>query len=300
VVPRAGVRGTWYLDGPPGAPETNEVDRVVYGLGAEASVKFWRKWTDVQVPALGIRGLRHMAQPFVDYHWTPRPDVRPGELYQFDTYRYAPLVDGSSILVSRYRPLDLGEDNAIDAHDKQNTLRFGLRQQLQTQRDGITWNLMELEAWSDWHIEREPAMDEFGDVFGTVRLQPVGWFRAETVARFDPNAGKLRELNTALQVHQGDRWSAGLGTRFLEQDSNLLSVDFAVRLGRRWVFQTYQRFDMQDGQWEEQEYMLRQETHDWFINYGVRFRGERINEDEITVFLSVTLKAFPGVRIGLN
>jgi O-methyltransferase involved in polyketide biosynthesis len=57
---------------------------------------------------------------------------------------------------------------------------------------------------------------------------------------------------------------------------------------------------MSDGQWEEQDYGLRQELHDWFIEYGFRYRSERTRRDEMAVYFSVTLKAFPGVSLGVN
>jgi hypothetical protein len=46
--------------------------------------------------------------------------------------------------------------------------------------------------------------------------------------------------------------------------------------------------------------MLRQETHDWFVNYGFRYRSQRTQSDEMTVFFSVTLKAFPGYTLAVN
>ena len=57
---------------------------------------------------------------------------------------------------------------------------------------------------------------------------------------------------------------------------------------------------MQDGEWEEQQYLLRQETHDWFINYGLRYRSQRTKEDEATFFVSVTLRSYPGVGLNFN
>ena len=46
--------------------------------------------------------------------------------------------------------------------------------------------------------------------------------------------------------------------------------------------------------------MLRQETHDWFVNYGFRYRSQRTQSDEMTVFFSVTLKTFPDYTLAMN
>jgi hypothetical protein len=80
----------------------------------------------------------------------------------------------------------------------------------------------------------------------------------------------------------------------------LITADFTCRLGRWWVAQIYKRVDMQDGQWEEQDYSLRQETHDWYITYGFRYESQRSNSDNATGYISFSLKAFPGVRLSAN
>jgi hypothetical protein len=118
--------------------------------------------------------------------------------------------------------------------------------------------------------------------------------------RYDPHDSEWEELNTSVNVGDPDAWSVGVGTRYLREDSNLVSLHAAARISRHWSVQTFQRFDMEDGQWEEQEYSLIQETHDWYISYGVRYRDQRTRDDELVAFVSVVLKAAPGVRIGIN
>src|ERR1017187_4768934 len=120
------------------------------------------------------------------------------------------------------------------------------------------------------------------------------------------NAGLVREFNNELRIIDTDRWIFGVGTRYLKDDSNLVTVDLAYRLTRRWTARAYERFDMQDGTWEEQEYTLRQETHDWYIDYGFRYLGRHeqaglpTQKHEMTVFFSVTLKAFPNNILTVN
>jgi hypothetical protein len=62
----------------------------------------------------------------------------------------------------------------------------------------------------------------------------------------------------------------------------------------------YQRFDFQDGTWEEQDYMLRQETHDWYVSYGFRYLNQRTHDHNMAVFVSLTLKAYPGATLAAN
>ena len=82
-----------------------------------------------------------------------------------------------------------------------------------------------------------------------------------------------------------------------------LRVDWAYKLSRHWTAHLYERVDAQDGTWEEQEYTLRQETHDWYITYGFRYleqRNRRKHAHEMTAFFSLTLKAYPEAVIAVN
>lgn len=298
VTPRAGLGGTYYSDAPATA-ETDRVRRALHHVGVEAAFKVARTWPGARCAPLQIDGLRHIVQPFADYHWTPRPDNGTNEVFQFDTLRTAPLRSGDSLLVTRYSPTTYPGFNTIDAIDRMHFVRFGLRQKVQTRRAGQTVDLVEVEGWTDYRVERETEAGEndFTDVFATVRMRPHDRVVLDTFARYDLPQSVWRELNCEARVLHGDRWSVGAGTRFIKDDSNLVTFSSAWRLGRRWTAQTYQRVDMEDGVWEAQEYTLRQETHDWFITYGVRVSGERIQSDEVTAYVALTLKAFPGVTL---
>ncbi len=298
VVPRAGVRGTYYLNAPDGAPDTNEVHRLMANVGVESSFKISRTWDDVENKTWDIHGLRHIVEPFVDYQWVPSPSADANDLFQFDTYRYLTLMDGSRMLLARYRPLDFPANTAIDALGRQNTARFGVRQTLQTRRNNQPWDLATLELWTDYNFEETAWGKDFADLFATLRLSPSRWWTLDTGARWGIEDQRLRELNAGLLVHDEGRWSVDIGTRYLDNYSNLVGGLFSYRLSRHWTFVMNQRLDMQDGTWEEQEYMLRQETHDWYLNYGFRRTGQRIRSDENTFFFSVSLKAYPSVRIG--
>jgi LPS-assembly protein len=300
VVPRAGARETYYLRGPAGAPDTNEIHRAIYDLGLETSFKMSRTWDDVQSTRWRIDGLRHIVQPFANYSWVPSPSVKSNEVFQFDTVRSITLSNSTMLSLTRFSPIDFPAFNTIDGIDKENVVRFGLRQKLQTRRDGRPWDLAELTGWTDWRIEQTGDHRDFNDLYGMLRLRPVDWISLDLYGRYDMNNGLLQEFNTSAQVVKTDLWAVGLETRLLRHDSNLVGLSQRYRLSRRWTVQTYHRVELQDGQWEEQEYMLEQETHDWLINYGVRLRNQRTQKDEVAFFVAVTLKAFPGAKLGVN
>jgi LPS-assembly protein len=306
VVPRAGIRGDYYSRAPSDAPETQDVTRVVYDVGADTSFKISRQWDDVHNNFLQIDGLRHILQPFADYQWVPRPDQSTNDLFQFDAVRNVTLLGGDTLSVTRYSPLAFPENDQIDSITGEDTIRFGLRQTLQTRRDNQAWNLIDLTGWTDYEVERTAGESDFSDFFGTAEIRPYRWLSLDTFGRYQINGGIMREFNTALRLIDADRWSFGLGTRYLRGDSNLVSVDWAYKLSRHWTAHLYERVDMQEGLWEEQEYTLRQETHDWYITYGFRYQqseglpGQPKAPSEMTAFFSLTLKAYPKSVIALN
>ncbi len=300
VVPRAGGRYTYYGDSPDSAPGTNDVKRFVGDLGTEASFKISRTWQDVQFQPLGVNGLRHILQPFVDYQWVPAPNVNSNQLFQFDTLRTTTNSAGQAFSVTRWSPLDFPAFNSIDAITREDTVRFGLDQKLQTQREGKPWDLVELEGWTDFHAEQNPGQQDFSEFFGTLRLKPTEWIAMDAFTRYDMVSGQLLELNTEARIQNNDRWSFGVGTRYLQNDSNLISLEAACRLSRLWTAQVYERFDAQTGTWEEQSYMLRQETHDWYVGYGFRYVNDLTQGHDLAAFVSLTLKAYPGVEVGAN
>jgi LPS-assembly protein len=307
VIPRAGIRGDYYSRTPDDESTEDGVTRVVYDLGTEASFKISREWDDVHNDWFRVDGLRHILQPFADYQWVPNPNQATNDLFQFDSVRNVTLLGGDSLSLTRYSPLEFPAYNTIDSIDAENIVRFGLRQTLQTRRDGEAWNLVDVTGWTDWRIEKSEGQTDFSDFFGTMELRPWRWLSLDTFARYDMDAGLLREFNTEMRVINTDRWIFGVGTRYLRDDSNLVIGDLAYRLSRHWTARIYERYDMEDGTWEEQQYTLRQETHDWYIDYGFRYLGRHAPEpgmptqrDEMTAFFSVTLKAFPNNILTVN
>jgi hypothetical protein len=306
VTPRAGIGGTYYSHAPAASVDGESTQRAIHHVGLETSFKASRAWDNVRCQPWRIDGLRHIVQPFADYSWTPPSDNHTNEVFQFDTVRSITNSVGDLLSLTRYSPVEYPAFNTIDGIDQMHVVRFGLRQKLQTRREAPAGggrravDLVDLEAWTDYRVEREDDEDDFNDLFTTLRLHPLEWIALDSFARYDLRDGLLRELNYAARVFDADRWSVGVGSRYLRDDSNLVSFSSALRLARRWVLQTYHRVDLEDGVWEAQEYLLRQETHDWFITYGVRLSGERVKSDEVAVFVAVTLKAFPnaGLTVG--
>src|SRR5205823_15018497 len=104
IVPRAGFRATYYNETrdlgktlftpssdplipdflvPDNTPLRLDGDktRTVFNAGVEASFKISRAWEAVQSSALGLDGLRHVIQPFTNFHGFPIPALIPRRFY---------------------------------------------------------------------------------------------------------------------------------------------------------------------------------------------------------------------------
>jgi LPS-assembly protein len=126
VTPHAGGRFTWYSreSGPGGT--NDETDRAVFNTGVETSFKVSQLWAGATNSLLDIDGLRHIIEPSVNYVFVPRPTTPLSQLPQFDS------ASPSLLLL----PIQFPDYDNIDSIDSQNVIRFGLRNALQTKRDG--------------------------------------------------------------------------------------------------------------------------------------------------------------------
>ena len=121
----------------PGRAATNgETYRKVFNTGVDASFKSSQLWAGATNSLLDVDGLRHIIEPSVSYAFVPRPSTLPPQLPQFDSALPSLLL----------LPIQLPDYNDIDSIDSENVIRFGLRNTLQTKRDGELENLLGLEC----------------------------------------------------------------------------------------------------------------------------------------------------------
>ena len=114
--------------------------RVAWELGVEASTKIHNTWQNVRSSWFGIDGLRHIFRPFVNYTYIGKPTESREHLYYFDD---------------------------IDRIDKQNFIRIGMENRLQTRERDRLVNLIAMENYLDVHLEKEDGFGYMGN-FGTV------------------------------------------------------------------------------------------------------------------------------------
>jgi len=299
VTPRAGGRFTYYSEATGPAGTNNEVYRGVFNTGAEVSLKASRLWSGATNSLLALDGLRHIVEPSVNYVYVPTPNHRPPDLPQFD-YELPSL---------RLLPIEYPDYNSIDSIDSQNVMRFGLRNKLQTKREGRVENLLYWDLYTDWRLNPRSDQETFADVFSDLVFRPRSWLTLESNLRYSIDDSQWRMSVHNLTVQPNDRLSWSIGHWLLREDltgsttsttakDNILRGVMFFKLNENWAFRTAHYYDLEAGRMEEQDYTIYRDLRSWTAGLTFRIREETDREDDFTVAFTFSVKAAPRFRLG--
>jgi LPS-assembly protein len=299
ITPRVGGRFTYYTEGhgPGGALE--EQTRGVFNTGAEVTFKASRVWPGVKNTLLDLDGLRHIFQPSVNYVFVPSPNVHPTQLPQFD-YELPSL---------RLLPIEFPEYNSIDSIDSENVLRFGLRNQLQTKREGHVEDLLDWQLYTDWRLKPRPDQRTYADLYSDVSLAPRSWMTLESQTRLDLNTGDWRLLLHTMTLQPSDVWSWTFGHFYLRDDfrpvstalgqgANVFTSALFVRLNENWSTRAVHHYNVRNGRLQEQYYSIYRDLRSWTaaITGGVRDNGT--GAKDYSLVFTFSFKAHPKFGVG--
>jgi lipopolysaccharide assembly outer membrane protein LptD (OstA) len=296
LTPRVGGRFTYYGESDGLGANWDEEDRTAFNTGVEVSAKAWRVWRGARSKLLDVTELRHIIEPSVNYVYVPTPSRAPRQLPQFD----------AELRSLRLLPIDFPDYNSVDSIDSQNTLRFGLRNKLQTKRaEGID-NLLNWGLYTDWRLKPRPDQSTFADLYSDLDLKPRSWLTINSETRLSLNEGQMRMANHTATFTPNETWSWKIGHRYLREDpafglesgNNLVLSSFYYRFNENWAIRFTHHFEARDGTMEEQYYTLYRDLRSWTAALTLRFRSNRQGPDDFTVALTFSLKAFPRFRLG--
>lgn len=313
LTPRAGVRGTAYTrnNNPAGSDPGGDETRLALNAGLEGSFKLSKTWSDIKNPGLGIDGVRHVFQPFADYSYMPETNLDPRDFRGFD----------ERIPSTRLQPTYFSGFNSIDSIDQQNSLRNGVRNKIQTKRDGKNWDLLDwaLYTQENFHQSREMGIlsdDVLSHVYNEILFKPVPWLTVDHYSALGLSGDEFDEVNNKVtwQVHpaldfrvnhfylNNVNYSAiGGSPAFVLNDSHVFSVGTFWRLNENWKVSQDLYFEGDSGTLSEQRYSIYRDLGAWNTAVSTAFRDNINNgDDEFTVYLSLTLKAFPAANISVN
>ncbi|MFC1462481.1 LPS-assembly protein LptD [Verrucomicrobiota bacterium] len=293
LTPRVGWRGTYYSDTHTTITETQTtmvtnalgfgtstvttVTRDVAAgadfrsspeVGLETSFKAFKTWGGQ------IRPRRHVIEPYANYTLRPEPSLLPEDLYQFDD------VD------------QLGEDHSV---------RVGVRNKLQTKRNGAPWDLVDLDVNTRWDMEPEEGEESADSVNFDAEFRPSKSFKVDLDGTYDLQDSLLDRFNAQVNVGERDMWAVVMEYRIREDRDDLVFGDLTLPAGRSWTYNVYGRYRIDDGRWEEQGGYIQRNLDCMKIRTGasvmpgyIRSDGTE-RDDEWRVTLEMWLTAFPKV-----
>lgn len=307
VAPRAGGRLTYYSsESGPGAV-TGEIHRTVFNTGLNTSFKATQLWSGATNAFLQVDGLRHIIEPSVDYVYVPTPSATPNQLPQFDS-------DLPSLLLL---PVNYPDNNNIDSIDSQNVIRFGLRNTLQTKRDGQVDNLLDWDLMLDWRLVPNGSTNApnlgapgpqrtFDDLYSHLAFRPRNWLTVESQLREDINSGRLNLAFHQFTFAPGERWSWGIGHWYLADGfpgsaspgADLITSTFFYRFDDNWGLRMTHYFQPETGHLQEQFYTLYRDLRSWTCGLTFRVLDNAFGQEDYTVAFSFSLKIDPKNHVG--
>jgi LPS-assembly protein len=301
VTPRVGGRFTYYSAVEGVATPTNSQVRGVFNTGVEISTKASRLYPDAESSFWDISGLRHIVEPDINYAYVPAPSRAPSQLPQFD----------SELPGLRLLPMEYPDYNSIDSIDKQNVLRFTLRNILQTRRDAGLAEFANWAVYTDWNLT--PGTNHtVSDIYTDLSLRPRSWLTFDSSSRYDLPDHRWRETINGLTITPNNTWSVGVSYRYLMNNDpefltapgqslpghNLIGVSARYRLNENWGVHIAERYEAQNGSLQEQDYVLYRDLRSWTAALNFRVTQGRGQPTDFTATVTFSLKAFP--RFPLN
>ncbi|MCQ9207639.1 MAG: LPS assembly protein LptD [Omnitrophica bacterium] len=255
--------------------------RSIYEAGVNFSTKFYRIF-DVtsDLLSLDIHRLRHIITPTASYLHRHQPTISPDNLFQFD---------------------------AVDNIVRHNGFGLSLENKIQTKRPyGDEMKTVDLARFivSSNYLFRlkkrsleSQGVGRFGDIRFQLELRPYTWFFFDSNMTLDRKNYDIKTANMDFYVDMGEKLTVGIGHRYVstENDRNSqFTGEIFYNINDEWKIKVYERFDVANSKWEEQQYTLLKDLHSWLGEFSVNVRN-----DEYTAWLVFRLKAFPKIPIGL-
>ncbi len=297
VAPRVGGRATYYSDVTGGETRTNQQVRGIFNTGVDVSFKASRVYPDAESDLLDIHGLRHIIEPEFNYAYIPTASQH---VPQFD-YQLPSM---------RLLPLDFPDYNSIDSIQAENVLRLMLRNKWQTKRHGEIQDVLNLAVYTDLNLLRG-TNSQFSDVYTDIDFRPRSWISFNSSTRYDLPDTRWREAIERIFLQPTSRTSLSVGYYYLMNNdpefetipgqslpgSSLFDISLYYRINENWALHIAERFEAQNGTFQEQLYSLYRDLRSWTAALTLRVDQGAGQPTDVTVGLTFSLKAFPRFKL---
>ncbi len=313
LVPRLGIGYQSYSSIDGGPKDLSSDSRALFHAGFDASFKVSKTWDDVQSERMGLDGLKHTVQPYINYSYLNADDISG-----------LPAID-RNVPTTRPRPLDIPFYTGIDSLRSWNAARIGVRNLLQTRRDYAsysededghfraanssaqqTYNWAGLNTYVDLFVEDPEFNRDVSNLFNELFWRPLPWltFWADTQLPIGGGDANFTEANYGITWMANKSLSVTLGHQYITdhpffENSSLVYSRLYARLNENWGVSMNHVYEMDDNTLEYQSYSVHRDLNSWVASLGALVRDNRGVTDMGLIF-SMTLKEFPQVSIPLD
>ena len=307
ATPHIGARGTSWSNNNENLYTTGEKQsesRGVFDGGVDLSFKFSDTWLQAKNNALAIDGIRHVFSPYVNFE-TVLPSINRNDLVGFDTRTVNTWAN----------PIEFPFYNSIDSIDRQIVVRQGIRNELQTKRDGQNWDLVDWSVFTDLnltgHYDEQQVFthDAYSHIYNDATVSPFPWMQFTSRDAVDLNGDSYSMYDNSVTWQPDRSLRLSFGDRLLEgvqavdffglpyDNTNQIYVRSQYRMNEHWQFETLHSFDTDDGLLGEQSYSVYRDLSAWQLGVTVSQRSNQDASSEEMVYFTLTLKAFPAAAL---
>jgi hypothetical protein len=153
--------------------------------------------------------------------------------------------------------------------------------------------------------KRSFAFDEerFENLNFDLELRPYDWFYIEGELDIEPKNQTVKTGSVEFNLAPSKDFHAAMGYRYEKKTPvprNQLTFDTSYRLSPKWKLGWYERFDLEGGVVEEQQFSIIRDLHCWEVEVVYDIDGSNFLKDDYTFWVVFKIKAFPDLPIGLN
>jgi len=260
----------------------------------DTSLKFSKVY-DVVNKKWGIDKIKHITEPYANFS-VVATDELDSSFSRIDRFT----------ATTRPRSIDVGSFNAIDDLNNWSVARFGVRNQLLTQRDGGNHQWLTLDTYIDYFVQ-DPELDRtFSNIYNDLTWSPLPWMEVTLETQFPifGSGSGFSEVATGFRFMPNENWELTFNYRLLDshptlEDSNRFDIRAYTRINEKWGISVYEEFELDDNTLETQQYTIHRDFDSWITSLGLLRRDNR-TRSEYSVLLSLTLKEFPSINLPLT
>lgn len=211
------------------------------------------------------KGLRHKAEPYVDYIYQ-NSDIVTNSLHQFDD---------------------------VDQLQDENKVKIGFRNVLQTKRDDRVSRFIDLDLYSYYLMEDHGSGNTFDSLFIDARMPLTKRTVIDLEGEIDWNRGEVPFFNTRFSHHSNDL-IVGLEHLYRQdRQQSLWTPRLDLYPDSKYSMEGYARYDDRQNELEEVAAIV---YMNWCcMRYGIGYHF--YDEDEHRLMLSIGLSAFPKAQV---